>query len=82
MRALFEEAADKVIYRTFENLGVDINSPEDRRAVREDFAWVRAVRRGSADAARTVRNAGIVVLCGVLLTALGIGVKTQLGSPG
>jgi hypothetical protein len=81
LRDIFEESARRIIHETFDNIGVDLTSPEARHEIRDDFSWLRSVRRGSADAAKTVRSVGLVTLVGAVLTSVGLGIKAKLGGP-
>jgi hypothetical protein len=79
IRDIFEEVGQKLITSTFDNLGVDIQDPKERHEVREDFSWVRSVRKGSADAAKHVRNVGLGAVVLAVLASLATGFKIKFG---
>lgn len=65
IKLLAREAAQMVIAELFEIFGADISTPDGRKGLQDDFAWLREARKGTA----SLRNAGWLTAWGAVVTA-------------
>lgn len=65
IKILAREAAHIVVAELFEIFGADISTPEGRKGLQDDFAWLREARTGTA----SLRKAGWLTAWGAVVTA-------------
>ena len=74
LSALMENA----VQRGLADAGLFIEDSEDRREAREDFRFVRRLRKATDGAASKIGYAVITVLTGGMLVALWVGIRAHL----
>lgn len=65
IKMLAREAAEMALANLFEIFGVDVTTKDGRKALQDDFSWVRDAREGTA----SLRKAGWLTVFGTMITA-------------
>jgi len=70
MESIATKAATKALENLFEIFGADITSPEGRKTVRDNWAWLTDTRIGTQFIRRTSWGAAIAAIMGSILAGL------------
>lgn len=74
LQSQINEAAERAALKTmdvlFLHLGIDVNDPEELRALRERFEFLKRMHRGAVEVSSTARKAVVRTCVGALASGL------------
>lgn len=74
LKSLITEA----VTEAFRDIGLHAEDGDDKRALRDDFAWLRRVRKANEKVVNAGITAAALVIVGAILTALWLGFKAKV----